>query len=159
MYSNKKQQGFSLIEMLLVIMLVAVIAVTALPRLVHMSSDARISVLQGVEATLISSLNNLRAVCELYQECRDMPTWPNRDVYIPAYQQTLHMIGGFPEAGTLSRPGEIHDFIDTADLQVTNPDTTKTRWAFPDTDDCYVQYKQIGSGETFPVIDVITTGC
>ena len=159
MYNNKNQPGFTLVELVVVMVILAVLAVSLAPKLINLSSDARIAVLEGVEGNLVSSLNNLTALCHLDKACRELPTWPNRNIYIPAYEQTLHMIGGFPEAGTLSRAGEIHDFIDTDGLDVTNPDTTRTRWAFPDTVDCYLQYKQIASGETFPVIVMETSGC
>ena len=106
-----------------------------------------------------SSLRNLKAVCNLYEECRNLPSWPNRDVYIPAYGQNIHMIGGFPEAGTLSRVGEIHDLIDPTGFDLTTPDGSRTQWSIPDTEDCYVQYKQIGGGETFPVIELVSSGC
>jgi hypothetical protein len=68
-------------------------------------------------------------------------------------------LGGYPEAGRLTRVGELHYLIDSSDFELSNPDTTLTRWLISDINNCYVQYKQIGSGETFSVIELVSSGC
>ena len=157
--STEDQQGFTLIELIIVIVILATLSVVALPKFTNLSSDARVATLTSLEGSLTSSLKNLRIVCELYQECRDLPSWPNLYVYLPAYGQDIMLIGGYPEAGTLSRSGEIHDLINTDDFVLSNPDSTRTRWAIDNTENCYVEYKQIASGETFPVITLEQSGC
>jgi len=49
---KKQQAGFTLIELVAVIVLLGILAVTALPRFVNLQGDARLATLQGVEASI-----------------------------------------------------------------------------------------------------------
>ena len=54
----KKQQGFTLIELIVVIVILGVLAVTAAPRFLDVQKDARYSTLTGLEGA-ISSANSM----------------------------------------------------------------------------------------------------
>jgi len=51
----KKQTGFTLIELVMVIVILGVLAVTALPKFIDMKSDAQAAALQGVAGSLNSA--------------------------------------------------------------------------------------------------------
>ncbi|MDO6764614.1 prepilin-type N-terminal cleavage/methylation domain-containing protein [Agarivorans sp. 1_MG-2023] len=52
-----KQQGFTLIELVIVIIILGILAVTAAPKFLNLQTDARASTLSGLEAALKGGAN------------------------------------------------------------------------------------------------------
>ncbi|MBR9729059.1 type II secretion system protein [Shewanella intestini] len=51
----QKQQGFTLIELVVVIIILGILAVVAAPKFINLQGDARVSTLQGVKAAIQGS--------------------------------------------------------------------------------------------------------
>jgi MSHA pilin protein MshA len=56
-----KQQGFTLIELVMVIVILGILAATALPKFVDMSKSARISTLNGLQGALQGAKSLVKA--------------------------------------------------------------------------------------------------
>lgn len=54
---NSNQQGFTLIELVVVIVILGILAVTAAPKFIDLTSDARESVMQGVKGSIESAVS------------------------------------------------------------------------------------------------------
>ncbi|MEE1675403.1 prepilin-type N-terminal cleavage/methylation domain-containing protein [Agarivorans aestuarii] len=52
-----KQQGFTLIELVIVIIILGILAVTAAPKFLNLQTDARVSTLSGLEAAVKGGAN------------------------------------------------------------------------------------------------------
>lgn len=54
MHNRKKQQGFTLIELVVVIVILGILAATAAPKFIDLTSDANKSVLEAMGGTILS---------------------------------------------------------------------------------------------------------
>jgi len=66
-----KQQGFTLIELVMVIVILGILGATALPKFANMAVEARVSALQGVNAAMQSAINIAHAQALLKNQVGD----------------------------------------------------------------------------------------
>ena len=65
--SLNAQKGFTLIELVVVIVILGILAATAAPKFIDLTGDARRSVMEGVQGSINSAVNLAHAkACLLY---------------------------------------------------------------------------------------------
>ena len=91
--NNKRDSGFTLIELIIVIVILGILTVVAFPRFLDFSTDARISVLSGVESAMEGAANLVRTKALIQQVENGNVVIEN--LGLPSDQVLVY--GGFPE--------------------------------------------------------------
>lgn len=91
---NKTQQGFTLVELIIVIVILGILAVTAAPRFLNFSGDAKISVLNTVKASAQTAAKMVYGKAVLQSEVNTAPTAANGGPVVDGVELTH----GYPQA-------------------------------------------------------------
>ncbi|RUO49122.1 pilus assembly FimT family protein [Pseudidiomarina donghaiensis] len=173
----KTQKGFTLIELIIVIVVLGILAVTAAPQFFNFSSDARVSTLEGLRGSMNGAADLVfgkAAIAGVEGDANDGATTP---AYITV--DSIEVVYGYPAATAAGITAALN--ITPADWQIAytaatgDPGDTATSVRFAPAgtiptadfsaadhttvDECYVEYTDVDDAGDRPTITVVTTGC
>ncbi|GAB5381704.1 MAG: hypothetical protein Alis3KO_35870 [Aliiglaciecola sp.] len=96
-----QQRGFTLIELIIVIVILGILAVTAAPRFIDLSSDANRSVLRGVQAAVQSGAQLVYARSAIAGQ-QGLPNANNATTQVNVGGQDVNTNYGYPDADAAS---------------------------------------------------------
>lgn len=172
---NRKQAGFTLIELIVVIVILGLLAVTAAPRFLNLQGDARAATLEAVKGSVKSAQSIVYAKAVI--QGRD--GLANTSVAISNGAPNIAIAFGYPQANSVGifraldiEVGAGRDFL--ASIISGTPNTYVIRaanstaptaivagngTAGQTNDGCYVAYTQAANATTPPVVTINTDDC
>ncbi|MDR3479913.1 MAG: type II secretion system protein [Burkholderiaceae bacterium] len=156
----RSQQGFTLLELVAVIVIIGILAAIALPSYQNISQSARIAAVNALAGAITESASNFRLLCALNASTGcDI----NAQMGSLTYNGTTYgMNYGWIGAGTGINTGLVDNTISYSGftISVSNPYTTFALKSAPTPANCSVTYGNAwGTGNQQYTLSVVTTGC
>lgn len=154
---QKNNHGFTLIELVIVIIILGILSATAIPQFINLGSDARVAKLESLEGSMRSASNlvNSKARIENKTDCLTDPT-------IEAQGELITLRCGYPcpHQHGIARAVDADDSFEwiggncgglqgAIDVQISDA---------PDPSSCQIHYTSAKSNQP-PGLSIKTTGC
>ena len=149
---KKQQSGFTMIELIMVIVILGILAAFALPRFADLGGDARRSTIQAVEGSMKSASAIAHSA---------FLTAGNSPASVDMEGATIALVNGYPDAESIAAAAGITGGTTaaaTGDFIITSTATATTVQAkgAADVTECQVVYTEAAAGEAPGIVATLT---
>lgn len=165
---QSNQAGFTLIELVIVIVILGILAVTAAPKFLDLTGDARISTVEGLAGSVKGGANIIYSKALI----DGVASTSDSSESVEVSGETVTLVFGYPDAESLDLAIDATDWVVVEAETVTRIyPTDVTAATAPATGDtfvegtspaheaCYIEYTEAASEGAAPVITTETTDC
>ncbi len=167
--SSTQQQGFTLIELVVVIVILGILAATAAPKFIDLTSDAKVSVMKGVEGSLESAVSMIHARAILSSKTKSIGTATDGKNTIEIDSKHYALVNGYPAAVSLgdgTAANKAFGILGLVDLDATDfiqsssGTSTIIRYKGAEAGKCQIVYSDSAGPNTRPgIVNTTLTDC
>ena len=161
---KRQQAGFTLIELVVVIIILGILAAVALPKFMGLSTDARVSVVSGMTGSVAEAADMVHALAEVQGQTGSTGT-----VALPGGTATITTAYGYPDGtstGILASlqdattaPTQTFPFTFTAGTSTTPATFAYTAVGGTANSTCEASYQAPAAAGDTPTVGTVTSGC
>ncbi|WOT04733.1 type II secretion system protein [Shewanella youngdeokensis] len=160
---TRHAHGFTLIELVVVIIILGILAVVAAPKFLSLKADAYSASMQGVSGAIGSAKELVHSACMIRAECDATAPAGNSNIMVVEGAQ-IRLAYGYPRH-TLAGIARAVNIVDGVDFEITTYDIAgrKGLRIRPEADysvnDCEIRYSEPQNPNEPPVIEYDLDGC
>lgn len=145
---NKQQAGFTLIELVMVIVILGILAATAAPRFLNLQSDARAASVDGMAGALKSAGAIVYTACVLNNTCDESAA----SASVTVGGANIAVAYGWPTIASIDTAAD----VTLGKFTASDSGTTRT---YSLATNCTVSYTNSTGAGTSAVVATVKTGC
>lgn len=153
---RNRSHGFTLVELIIVIVIMGSLAAVAMPKFLNAKTDAVVAATNAMKGAVSSAANQLHLKCAIQPNC-SMTSGASTVINGGVTYQVYH---GWVDGGVLNT-NQIDVAVQASGF-ITSVVANNTRWVHnkaADPANCYVEYIEALLIGSEPTITAVTTGC